>query len=250
VRSAGQGNTGRGRMKPARWNFVETVAFIAFLIWTALGLIFTLKHITPGTIAHWAIPPELARFVEGCLGNGDPILILLAFASTHLHAVRQWNASMARRWAATIILCSYGIETLGASTGFPFGEYHYTTYFGPILGLVPMAIPFAWYVVVTNALFIVRAGAPNASRLTEAMVAGLICTLYDVILEPFATTVKHYWVWSKNEVPPLNYVAWFVISALLVWIFSPTIATRYRFDPRPFLILFFTVLIFFAGEFK
>jgi len=228
VRSAGQGNTGRGRMKPARWNFVETVAFIAFLIWTALGLIFTLKHITPGTIAHWAIPPELARFVEGCLGNGDPILILLAFASTHLH----------------------GIETLGASTGFPFGEYHYTTYFGPILGLVPMAIPFAWYVVVTNALFIVRAGAPNASRLTEAMVAGLICTLYDVILEPFATTVKHYWVWSKNEVPPLNYVAWFVISALLVWIFSPTIATRYRFDPRPFLILFFTVLIFFAGEFK
>jgi len=32
--------------------------------------------------------------------------------------------------------------------------------------------------------------------------------------------------------------------------FSPTISTRYRFDPRPFLILFLTVLIFFAGEAK
>lgn len=250
MRSAGQGNTTRGRLKPARWNIADTTGFVAFLIWTALGLIFTLQHITPGTIAHWAIPPEMARFVEGCLGYGDPILILLALTSTHLHAVRQWSAGVARRWAITIILCSYGIETFGAWTGFPFGEYHYTTAFGPILGIVPLTIPFAWYVVVTNALFIVRAVAPHASNMTEAMVAGLICTLYDVILEPFATTVKHYWIWAGKEVPPLNYVAWFVISALLIWIFAPTVSTRHRYDPRPFLILFFMVLIFFAGEFK
>ena len=250
MKSAGQGSTNAGRVRAARWNFADKFMFVALLVWTAAGLIFTVKHITTGTIAHWHLAPPLARFVEFCLDNGDPILILLAFASTHLHAVRQWSAGVARRWGLGILLCAYGIETLGAQTGFPFGQYHYTTSFGPVLGLVPLTIPFAWHVVVTNALFIVRAVAPHASRLTEAMLAGLICTLYDFILEPFATTVKHYWIWAHQEIPLLNYVAWFILSALLIRIFAPTVTTRYRFDPRPFLILLLTVLIFFAGEFK
>lgn len=250
MKSAGQGNTARGRLKPARWNLAETIAFNAFLIWTAAGLIFILNHITPETTAHWKIAPELARFVESCLNYGDPILILLASASTHLHAVRQWSAGVARRWGLLILLCAYGIEALGAHTGIPFGQYHYTDSFGPMLYGVPLTIPLAWHVVVTNALFVVRAVMPHASRLTEAIVAGIICTLYDFVLEPFATTVKHYWIWTDKEIPPLNYVAWFILSALLIGIFSPTISTRHRLDPRPFLILFFTVLIFFAGEFK
>jgi len=250
MKSAGQGNSARGRMKPARWNFAEMMAFLAFLVWTTLGLIFTLKHITPGTIAHWHISPELARFIEFCLENGDPILILLACSSTHLHAVRQWSAGIARRWGLTILVCAYGIEALGAHTGFPFGDYHYTDSFGPMVYGVPLTIPLAWHVVVTNALFVVRAVVPHASRVTEAIVAGIICTLYDFVLEPFATTVKHYWVWTDKEIPPLNYVAWFILSAMLIGIFAPTVSTRHRFDPRPFLILLLTVLIFFAGEFK
>lgn len=242
--------TGTHIKAAAGWNVLEKIAFAAFLFWTAAGLFFTLAHLSPATIAKWPLPDALIRFVDFCLQTGDPILILLAFTNTHLHAARQWSAGVARRWGLIVLVCAYGIETFGAITGFPFGEYHYTDTFGPVLGVVPLTIPLAWHVVVTNALFLIRAIAPHLFRLTEAALAGLLCTLYDFVLEPFATTVKHYWIWNEGTIPPLNYIAWFVLSALLVLLFAPTLSSRHRLDPRPALILGLTLLIFLAGELK
>ena len=237
------------RNKGKSLNLLEKIAFAAFIIWSAVGLIFTLKHISPLIVAQWPISAGLRQFVDLCLQNGDPILIMLAFINTHLHAARQWSAGVARRWGLIVLVCAFAIETCGAMTGFPFGQYHYTDGFGPMLGVVPLTIPFAWHVVVTNALFLVRAVAPHVSRIGEAALVGLLCTVYDFILEPFATTVKHYWIWTEGTIPPLNYVAWFVLSALLVRFFAPTFSTRFRFDPRPVFILGLTIAIFLAGEF-
>jgi putative membrane protein len=239
----------RATSKGMRWNLVEIISFAAFLIWSAAGLTFSIKHISPATIAHWPVPGQLRQFVVGCLQNGDPILILLAFINTHLHAARQWSAGIARRWALIVLVFAFAIESYGTFTGIPFGQYHYTDRFGPMLGVVPLTIPFAWHVVVTNALFLVRAVAPYASRLVEAGAVGLVCTLYDFILEPFATTVKQYWIWTEGTIPPINYVAWFVLSGLLVRLFAPTLSSRYRLDPRPAFILGITIAIFIAGEF-
>ncbi len=232
----------------ARWNYLDWIAFVALLIWSAAGLIFTVEKITPDTIAHWAIPSWLSHFIVLCLKTGDPILILLAFATTHLQAARQWTPAIARRWAVIVLIASFAIETCGALTGLPFGNYHYTDRFGPLIGIVPLTIPLAWHVVVTNALFIVRAIAPYNSQMIEAVVAALICTLYDFVLEPFATTVKHYWVWTEGSIPPLNYVAWFVLSGLLIRIFAPTLGSRFRLDPRPVSVLSVTLVIFLAGR--
>ncbi len=230
------------------WNAVDFIALAAFVIWSLAGLTFTLQHITPDAIAHWQIAPPLRQFATACLQYGDEILILLAFINTHLHAARQWTAGIARQWAVIIILCAYAIEAIGTKTALPFGDYQYTGNFGPMLWLVPITIPLAWHIVVTNALFIVRAIAPHVSSLVEAGLVGVICTVYDTILEPFATTVKNYWVWADGKIPQLNYIAWFVLSALLVWLFAPTLSTQHRRDPRPFLILALTIAIFIAGR--
>jgi uncharacterized membrane protein len=242
----------RAKAKSQRepWSFLDSIALLAFVIWSAAGLYFTIKHVTPATIARWQLPDALRQFVEWCLQNGDSILILLAFINTHLHAARQWNAGAARRWAAIILVCAYGIETFGTITSFPFGEYHYTNRFGPMLYLVPLTIPLAWHVVVTNSLFVIRALVPHVSRLTEALLTGMLCTIYDFILEPFASSLKHYWVWTDPTVPPINYIAWFILSALLTRFLVPTISVRYRLDPRPVLILGLTIAIFIAGELK
>ena len=238
----------KSKGKSKSWNGLERVFCAAFLIWSAAGLLFTVLRITPDTIDHWSLPPVLALFIDLCLQYGDPILIILACANTHLHAVRQWSAGEARRWGACILVSAYAVEAVGVNVGLPFGPYQYTDHFGPMLGPVPLTIPLAWHVVVTNALFVVRAVVPFCSRFMEAALAGLLCTLYDVVLEPFATTVKDYWRWDGGSVPPLNYIAWFVISALLIRIWAPTISTRHRFDPRPWLILGFTIVIFAAGR--
>ena len=231
-----------------RWSLLEWFFFLAFLFWSGAGLIFTARHLTADDVARWPISPGLVAFVQGCLAHGDPILILLAFANTHLHAARQWTPALARRWALIIVVLSLGIETFGAKTGLPFGTYHYTDRFGPMLGVVPLAIPLAWQVVVTNALFLSRLLVSEASRVTEALLTGFFCAVYDVILEPFATGSRQYWVWQGGEIPLLNYVAWFILSSLLVYFFVPGLSTRFRHDPRPFLILGTTLLIFWVGR--
>jgi len=230
------------------WNRPEKSLFIAFLIWSAAGLIFTLLRISPDTITHWPVPGWLRHFVDLCLRTGDPILIILAFSNTHLLAARQWPASLARRWGLIVLISSFGIETLGAYTGFPFGSYYYTDRFGPLLGLVPFTIPLAWHVVVTNSLFIVRAFVSHKSRLIEAAGTGLLCTIYDFILEPFATTVKSYWIWANDTIPLQNYAAWFILSGLLVGLFAPATSLRFPRDPRPIFILAITLLIFAVGR--
>jgi uncharacterized membrane protein len=245
-----QGNYIKPKDKGKRWDFFEIFAFAAFIFWSAAGLIFTVGHISPETVSGWSLPDGLHRFVDLCLGNGDPILILLAFINTHLHAARQWTAGIARRWGAIVVVLAFVVETVGAQTGLPFGVYHYTNDFGPMLGIVPLTIPLAWHVVVTNALFLVRAGAPHVSRIAEAVLAGSICTIYDFVLEPFATTIKHYWIWADKSVPPLNYIAWFVISAALIFVFAPTASNRYRFDLRPLFVLGLTLAIFLAAEIR
>ena len=247
----------RAGRSPARspWTLTECLFFGAFLFWSAAGLIFTFGRLTPVYFTKFHLPPELESFIDLCIQNGDPILIILAFFNTHFHAARQWTPGVARRWMFIILVCAYLIETVGTITSIPFGDYRYTDKFGPTLWpgstllTVPITIPLAWHVIITNALFIVRAVAPHLSRLAEALAAAAICTAYDFILEPFATKVKGYWIWNGGSVPILNYISWFVLSALLIRLFAPTFSTRFRHDPRPWIVLACTVLIFLAGEF-
>ena len=148
-----------------------------------------------------------------------------------------------------MLVLSLAVETVGALSGFPFGAYTYTNHFGPVLGVVPMTIPLAWHVVLTNALFIVRALAPHLPRWGEAAAVGLIATLYDAVLEPFAVRVKGYWFWrnATGAVPLQNYAAWLVVAALLVLVLAPTGTGRKERDIRPAVILGATIILFLAG---
>jgi putative membrane protein len=226
----------------------EKIFFGAFLFWSVAGFIFTVAQITPGTIADSHLPGWLKDFVEGCIRTGDPLLILLAFANTHLHAAREWTPPVARRWALIILVCALGIEMIGVATGFPFGRYAYTDRFGPMVGGVPLTIPLAWHVVVTNAWFSAHWLTRDRSRILITGLTALICMLYDFVLEPFATGAKQYWLWRGDAIPLQNYAAWFVLSALLVWFFAPKCSERYPSDPRPPAILIATMLIFLAGS--
>jgi putative membrane protein len=232
-----------------RWTGLEKIFFGAFLFWSAAGLVFTLGGIYPETVALWPGPGLLRNFVLLCLRTGDPLLILLAFANTHLHAARQWTPPVARRWALIVVAAAFAVETVGVWTGFPFGAYRYSDHFGPMLGVIPFTIPLAWHVVVTDGFFLVQSFVPRAARLVTALLTGLICAAYDFVLEPFATEVKHYWTWAGGHIPLRNYAAWFLLSALLTFLFAPARERVIR-DMRPALLLAVTLLIFLAGSWR
>lgn len=142
------------------------------------------------------------------------------------------------RWGMTaaglILFLSWAIEHLGATTGFPFGSYTYTDVLQPqIFGVVPLAIPFAWLLIVPAAvgaselvLARDRRNGPDAARVsvTKVLMAASFALLLDVTIEPFAVNINRYWVWGEVDgstyygIPMSNFVAWWFTSLILSWV--------------------------------
>jgi putative membrane protein len=119
------------------------------------------------------------------------------------------------------------LEYVGVLTGVPFGQYTYTGVLIPELpGGVPLAIGFAWLMIVVSGLFtarlMLRTGLPYSageiiatSTLGAALAVGL-----DLLLEPVAYHVKRYWLWEDTSggyygVPWSNFATWFVAALVM-----------------------------------
>ncbi len=144
----------------------------------------------------------------------------------------QWGA-LASLW---VLFLSWLVEHIGATTGFPFGSYSYTDVLQPqVFGVVPLAIPFAWLLIVTAAIGVAELFLDRESRAPQAevrvrparvLIATAFALLLDVTIEPFAVHINHYWVWSDNDpsayygIPASNFVAWWFTSLLLSWVLA------------------------------
>jgi len=110
-------------------------------------------------------------------------------------------------------------EAIGVYTGWPFGAYEYTSVLQPQVGGLPLSIPLAWGALVLYAQCI----GPPRNWGGRAIRAALLLTGIDVLLEPFATTGRGYWVWVEGVIPWSNYLSWAVIGGGLAALlpFSP-----------------------------
>jgi len=159
---------------------------------------------------------------------GGALLILQGtMMAVWLSANYGWRGTLS---ALLILLIGWAVEYIGVTTGFPFGGYQYTGVLWPeIADAVPLAIPFAWLLVVpaaigvTDRLLGARAGLPQPSPgggLMLLPVAASFATLLDVTIEPVAVHINGYWIWDSMSgyygVPLSNFAAWWMTSLLLV----------------------------------
>ena len=233
------------------WHFSDRVLLTAYAVWIAIGILVTLLHLTGQGIAAWSLGPFhlpgfLPKFVDACLAWGDPILILLAAGNTHLIVSRIWGPRPARKWFVALFLISGLIELIGTKTGFPFGPYAYTENFGPRISLLPVAIPLAWYVLLSNGLILWRAFLPGFILPIEAAATATLVTGIDWVMEPFAAKIKVYWIWNTagGLAPQKNYIAWWIVAFLLVLLFAKSPGHQERFEPRPLFLLGTMLLLF------
>ena len=141
----------------------------------------------------------------------------------YLHAAAAEGLTTARRQALVILVSSTIFEWIGTRTGFPFGPYRYTDNFGWRLGgVVPLAIPLAWLVVLLCGRYTVLQCKAAVTRLELALGMACIALFTDFNLEYVAWKVRAYWVWypqshgAPSAWPPLqNYLSWFVLSFAL-----------------------------------
>jgi uncharacterized membrane protein len=154
------------------------------------------------------------------LGVAGSVLLFLEGTLVLLACVLLFGWRRALAVGLLLIVLSYLVEAAGVNTGFPFGAYLYTDTLWPRLpGGVPLAVMFAWLLIVLGAYNWVRV---IGSRLGRALLGSILGMLLDLAIEPVAAHVVHYWQWlapgplNYYGVPLANFVAWLIVIFLLL----------------------------------
>ncbi|MFW6224300.1 MAG: carotenoid biosynthesis protein [Bacteroidota bacterium] len=115
-----------------------------------------------------------------------------------------------------IVVLGFGVEVAGVLTGEVFGSYSYGRALGFKLWGTPPMIGLNWLMLV-YAVYVLLRKMPLHPFLQIPVGAGLM-VVYDVIMEPVAMQLD-MWDWGGGVIPLQNYIAWFVISLVMLSIF-------------------------------
>lgn len=173
---------------------------------------------------HWRYPASAALlllfYLVGTLGILSPWraeFVALSFANLVLTALLLLGhaSNLSRRGILAFVFCGvagFAVEAVGVETQMVFGEYRYTANLGPRLLDVPLVIGLNWAVLV-HAIHacVCRFTGSIAARV---LLGATAMTAFDFVMEPAAIALD-YWRWPADVVPVRNYVAWWVISAIL-----------------------------------
>jgi bisanhydrobacterioruberin hydratase len=184
----------------------------------------------------------LAFHISGCIAIGffkSPLFIsltplnLLVSAALIFYTQEKINRGFLT-FCSIAFLAGFGSEWIGINTGMLFGEYEYGTILGPKWQGVPWLIGLQWMVVVYCAgismsmlqkKFLPPQAADEktvSNRLLAASVVidgALLAVFFDWVLEPVAIALG-FWSWKNNEIPFLNYVSWWLVSAFILLFFQ------------------------------
>jgi putative membrane protein len=144
-------------------------------------------------------------------------------------------------------LLGFTAEFLGVSTGAVFGSYTYGATLGPKYVEVPWLIGLNW-VMVTYCAGILASYLPLPGLL-RVLVGAALMVGFDLCLEPVAAKLD-FWHWTGNIIPLRNFRDWFLLSALLQFLFvRGDFAKRNPLVPLVYLVqlLFFFVLSLLLG---
>lgn len=149
---------------------------------------------------------------------------------------------------AAIFLFSFFVEWWGVNTGIPFGHYYYTEVLQPKLYGVPIAIAFAWFVVSSSSLLLVRFLMRGAADIAVAFISASLILAVDLLLEPFAAFVNNFWEWDSVQIPPQNFISWFILG--FIFSFGLTKLLKWKNNTEeavskiPFIIVALNILNF------
>lgn len=197
---------------------------------------------------------------------GDPgwpeLVLLVSGLACTITALAQRLPLQNVLLAAFIIAVIGGaLHALGAITGIPFGPFTFGENIGPeMFQTLPWAVPAIWVLAVLNSRGVARLilrpwRKLNAYGFWLMGVTAALTLLFDFALEPFASRIKNYWLWTPTKfpvtwqgVPVSNFLAWAAISVLLAVVIAPALINKQPGkkntpDFHPFALWLGTVLL-------
>jgi uncharacterized membrane protein len=227
------------------------------------------------TIAHWILfGLFVVALILSALGNFVPLpikagwsevfLVLFATVTTLVALSRQLPGQTVLLAAIVIAVIGGLAHLLNAFLEIPFGRFTYTNEAGPqFYNALSWSVPFLWVIAVLNARGVARLILRpwRKIRIYGFWLIGLtaiLTLLFDFGLEPFATRVKHYWLWSPNRVPfdwygapVVNFIGWMVTTLLIMGFATPILIkkkpAKLPVDYSPLLVWVLLNLLFIAG---
>jgi carotene biosynthesis associated membrane protein len=157
-----------------------------------------------------------------------PLLTLIAFIFALLHGSQNLGWRHTLLLLALTMCISLLFECVGVATGWVYGPYHYTAKLGPkFLGLVPLLIPIAWFMMTYPSYVIATRLIPAARkawtwRIQVAALGALIMTAWDLAMDPMMVAGGH-WVWDQPGayfgIPLQNYLGWWLTTFITFFLF-------------------------------
>ena len=195
-----------------------------------------------GLVALFAVETVAGVFYQNLASTVLQLATMIAFML--LHGALRYRVEGIVVFAVICLVVSNIFENLGVATGFPFGPYHYTDALGPKLFYVPLMIGPAYlsvgymaWVLATILVGDVRRGAGAFSTFAAPFIAAFIMVLWDLTMDPSASTVQKWWIWESGGgffgVPVSNYLGWFLTVYVFMQLFALYLRARGPVPEQP-----------------
>ena len=141
-----------------------------------------------------------------------------------------------------IFVLGYTAELIGVHTGWLFGSYGYGETLGIRLFKIPLMIGVNWFLLIySTGVLLQRSRIKNI--FIRILAGALILVILDSLIEPIAIRFD-YWHWTSGSVPIKNYVCWFLVSALMLFVFE---LFKFKLQSKVAVALLFMEFVFFMA---
>ncbi|TRZ39726.1 carotenoid biosynthesis protein [Niallia circulans] len=208
----------------------ENGLFRFFIIWYICGVILLTFDLLPAWL-EWA----------------NAVFLILSGLLAIVYFTKVFGKKAAYVISLVIFLFSYLAEYIGSTHGILFGDYYYTNRFAPNLFEVPIAIGFAWLMVMGTSHAL--ANAISAKKWMQPIIGACIAVVIDLIIDPVAFKLKQYWIWQEDgvyyNIPFSNFLGWFIVALILhVFILSFSQEKNSLWEKRMFYLFALTITMF------
>ena len=197
------------------------------------------KIIQYGLIGLWTLAMIMLPIAKWLLGDeiipqAVSIALMFQFIAVFYIISSVWGIKRALIILGIIALMTWAIETIGSTTGFPFGGYHYTDLLKPQVQNVPLLVPLAWFMMLPSSWAVAHSiiGTsiyPRYRTVLFILMSGLAITAWDLFLDP-QMVAWGFWRWELASdfngltyfgIPLVNYVGWLLTAILVTLVIRP-----------------------------
>lgn len=172
-------------------------------------------------VVMWLAQVSIALTPTGRRQIGTTVVVGALTAAVGCFVARRLRAPVGAAVVAATVALGLGAEVVGSRTGFPFGDYGYTTELAPRLAGVPVVVVLAWFAMgVPSAAVAARiVPSPGAGSATARVaLTAVALTGWDLFLDP-QMVHERYWTWpgggSYHGIPASNYAGWLLVGSVL-----------------------------------